>query len=130
METASLGDYAPAPHAYQLNGQSINSPPLTQKIPRIGGEEQIYTFISFPTVFLIRSKIGDPFPGVGPSLAFAIEPLEQNPRGKMAIGRTLPEIIRYGVIVQMPHHTDLSPAEHLTFPQNRPATARPVCKIP
>ena len=34
----------------------------------------------------------------------------------MAIGRALLQIIRYGVIVQMPLNSGFRPPQHLTFP--------------
>ena len=69
-------------------------------------------------------------PSVGPSLAFTIEPLEQNPRGKMAKGRAFIQIIRCGVIIEMPFNPGFCPTQHLSFPQNRPALACPFGKFP
>ena len=76
---------------------------------------QIFTDINLwpPDPF---EYLHESFPRVGPSLAFAIEPLKQNLRGKMSIGRTLLQIIGYGVIVQMPLNPGFRPPKHLTFP--------------
>ena len=64
----------------------------------------------------IRSWPSNPFeclqiasPRIAPALALAIEPLKQDSRRMMTIGRTHLRIVRYGVIVQMPLHAVLGP---------------------
>lgn len=85
----------------------------------------------------IRSWPPDPFerlqvalPGVGPSLALAIKPLEKDSRRIVTKGRAHLRIIRYGVTVQMTDNAGFCPPQHLPFPQNTPAFACPISKFP
>ena len=68
------------------------------------------------------------FPGVGPTLAFAVNPLKQDSGCIIPIGRAQLRIVRYGVIIQMPFNAGFCPPQHLPFPQNRPAFAYPIGK--
>jgi len=65
-------------------------------------------------------------PGVCPALALAVKPLEQDLRRAPDIEIAPFQVIRYGVIAQMPQHPYPRLPEHLPFPQYLPGFLCPV----
>jgi len=62
-------------------------------------------------------RLLEALPGVCPALALAVEPFEQDLSNTMDIVGTPFQVIRYGVIIQMPQHSYPCLSEHLPFLQ-------------
>jgi len=69
------------------------------------------------------------FPGVCPALALAVEPFEQNSFSAVDIVAAPFQVVRYGVIAQMPNHSGSGLPEHLSLSHYVSGFLRPVREL-